>query len=64
MTEYFRDIWLPEFKAAGGEMSAAFRFSGITDVFGDWRIVNDLDDFHTARYDGILEFALSNPRWW
>ena len=64
MTGFFRDIWLPEFKAAGGEMSAAFRFSGITDVFGDWGIVNDLDDFHTARYEGILEFALSNPRWW
>ena len=64
MQAFFRDVWLPQFKAAGGEMSAAFQFSGIIDDFGDWGLVNDLDDPLNERYEGIREFAQMTPRWW
>src|SRR5262249_21493894 len=64
MREMFRDLWLPGFKAAGGEISAAYTLSGVTSELGDWGILHGADDLDTQRYEGIREFAWSTPRWW
>jgi len=64
MKGFFRDLWLPGLKAAGGQISAAFELTSNIDEDGDFGLIRDLDVIRTTRYDGILEFERAQPRWW